>query len=259
MISVAEAAPATAITTVPTYLRRSLRQFANGSRPPTPEGSGPACAWGDVATPVRSITDRPSLAPSSSTRSPIGSPCGSLSLAGGLRAYHVSPMYQSGLGRVSTPVIHHLRGRSSEPHHLTTYHFGPGLSASYWPVLCDDACDASPGLTLPPFLVPDHLDAGSRHRASRSGDLERSSQNSCCPRRYGQGRPTAPCLGESNRGYVNGSFTPPRYQGRMSRLDTAGRTAGAVSPFHGQQHSYIGDIVSHPNAKLSSRLTRARQ
>jgi len=108
------------------------------------------------------------------------------------RAYHVPPMYQSGLGRVSTPVIEHLRGRSSEPPNLTTYRFGPGLSASYWPVLCDDACDASPGLTLPPILGPDRLDAGSRHRASRSGDLERSSEGSCCPRRHGQGRPTAP-------------------------------------------------------------------
>jgi hypothetical protein len=32
------------------------------------------------STPIRSITDRPSLAPSSFTRCPFGSPCGSLSL-----------------------------------------------------------------------------------------------------------------------------------------------------------------------------------
>src|SRR5438105_14319086 len=32
-----------------------------------------------AATPIRSITERPSLAPSSSTRRPVGFPCGSLS------------------------------------------------------------------------------------------------------------------------------------------------------------------------------------
>src|SRR5262245_22765800 len=41
------------------------------------------------STPIRPITGRPSLTPPSFTRSPIGSPCGLLSLAGGLRAYHV--------------------------------------------------------------------------------------------------------------------------------------------------------------------------
>jgi hypothetical protein len=51
---------------------------------------------GGVATPIRSITDQPSLAPSSFTRSPIGSPCGALSLAGGLRAYHVPLTSPSG-------------------------------------------------------------------------------------------------------------------------------------------------------------------
>jgi hypothetical protein len=154
MISVAEAAPATAVTTVLTYLRRSLRQFANGSRPPTPEGSRPAFAWGDVATPVRSIIDRPSLTPSSSTRSPIGSPCGALSLAGGLRAYHVPPMYQSGLGRVSTPVARQLRRRSSETPDLATCLLAQAYQQLAL-VLCDDASNASPGLTLP-------LDPGSR-------------------------------------------------------------------------------------------------
>jgi hypothetical protein len=36
----------------------------------------------DGATPIRSITKRPSLFPSSSTRRPISLPCGGLSLAG---------------------------------------------------------------------------------------------------------------------------------------------------------------------------------
>src|SRR5262249_36486559 len=85
----AGAAPAEVIATSPAYLLCPLRRLADGSRPPTPEGSRPAFAWGEVATPIRPITDRHSLAPSSFTRSPIGRPCGRLSLAGGLRAYHV--------------------------------------------------------------------------------------------------------------------------------------------------------------------------
>src|SRR5438445_8326067 len=46
------------------------------------------------STPIRPITGRRWLAPSSFTRRPIGWPCGSLSLAGGRRAYHVSTMQQ---------------------------------------------------------------------------------------------------------------------------------------------------------------------
>src|SRR5262249_42040649 len=37
------------------------------------------------------------------------------------------------------------------------------------------------------------------------------------------------------------------FRGLLSQWDTAGRTAGVVSPFHGLQHSYIGDLVSHSN------------
>src|SRR3954454_9408063 len=89
--SVAAGARASVVASPPTDLHPSLRRLADGSRPPTPEGSLPPFGWGPVATPIRPITDRPSLAPSSFTRNPIGSPCGSLSLAGGLRAYHVAP------------------------------------------------------------------------------------------------------------------------------------------------------------------------
>src|SRR2546423_8354308 len=52
MTSVAAVAPARIVTTPPTYLHHSLRRLADGSRPPTPEESLPACAWGDVATPI---------------------------------------------------------------------------------------------------------------------------------------------------------------------------------------------------------------
>src|SRR5262249_36027310 len=32
-----------------------------------------------------------------------------------------------------------------------------------------------------------------------------------------------------------------------------------VGPFHGPQHSYIGDLVSHPNAKAQQPVPLARQ
>src|SRR5215470_13617494 len=65
-------------------------RLAVGSYPPTPEGSQPAFARGDVATPIRPATGRPSLPPPSFTRRPIGSPCGWPTLTGGRRAYHVA-------------------------------------------------------------------------------------------------------------------------------------------------------------------------
>jgi hypothetical protein len=90
--SVAAGAPAKAIPASPTDRHPCLRRLADGSRTPTPEGSRLAFAGGDVATPIRPMIDRPSLAPASFTRSPLGAPCGSLSLAGELRAYHVAPL-----------------------------------------------------------------------------------------------------------------------------------------------------------------------
>jgi hypothetical protein len=130
MISVAAVAPAKVVATSPTVLHHSLRRLADGSRPPTPEGSRPACAWGDVATPVRPITGRLSLPPSCSTRSPIGSSYDWLSLAGWLRAYHVPRVKQGRVrsclyagGSSSTPDEFGASG----PDHLP---FGPGVSAS---------------------------------------------------------------------------------------------------------------------------------
>ena len=70
-------------------------RLAVGSRPPTPGGSQLAFARGDVATPIRPVTGRPSLAPPSSTRRPVGSPCGWPTLAGGRRASHVASQESS--------------------------------------------------------------------------------------------------------------------------------------------------------------------
>src|SRR5262249_36004843 len=56
-----------------------LSRFAGLSREERPEGSLLAFAWTNVAkgsTPIRSITERRSLSPSSSTRTAIDLPCG---------------------------------------------------------------------------------------------------------------------------------------------------------------------------------------
>ena len=79
--------------------------------------------------PLHLITRRPSLAPSSFTRRPIGLPYGSLSLPGERRAYHVPPMYTHGLGLTSTPGGLHLRPVTLEHRFLTPYLFGPSVLA----------------------------------------------------------------------------------------------------------------------------------
>jgi hypothetical protein len=171
MTSVAAGAPARAITAPPTDLHPSLRRLADGSRPPTPEGSQPAFAWGDVATPIRPITGRPSLAPSSFTRCPVrssyDSPC--YPRTAGQRAYHVPPVEPTGWlrprlfagGAPSAPGEFGAAG----PDHVP---FGPSLilkprrgghdqavlQQHLWLVLCDDDCDASPGLAMPPHPRP---------------------------------------------------------------------------------------------------------
>jgi len=55
---------------------------------------------------IRSVTKRPSLAPSSHTPTPIGFPYGSRSFAGGVWAYHVPYRYlMNGLGPACSPMV----------------------------------------------------------------------------------------------------------------------------------------------------------
>ena len=118
-----------------------------GSRASPPEGSRPGFPGRDVATPLRPITGRPSLPPSSCARSPVRSPCSFPSLAGGLRVYHVPRLYPSGLGRASRPVARRLRVGNAEPHSLATCPFGPSLSASLARRTSRSLRSTSPGLT----------------------------------------------------------------------------------------------------------------
>jgi hypothetical protein len=108
-------------------------RLAVSSCPPTPEGSRLAFARGDVATPIRPITGRPSLAPSSFTRRPIDSPCSGPTLAGERRAYHVASQESSWVrprldagGSSSAPDESEASGPGHSP-------FGPSLSA---PLAC---------------------------------------------------------------------------------------------------------------------------
>jgi hypothetical protein len=89
------------------------------------------------------MTEQPSLSPRSHTRSPLGSPCGSLShperwlRLGGLRAYHVPREDLYGLGLASPPVVHHLRQVSQEHLNLTTCLLAPA-SQHLWLVIVND-------------------------------------------------------------------------------------------------------------------------
>jgi hypothetical protein len=108
-------------------------RLAVGSCPSTPGGSRLAFARGDLATPIRPVTGRPSLPPPSSTRRPIGSSYGSPTLTGGRRAYHVASRESSWV----RPRLY-AGGSSSAPGELGApgpghVPFGPSRSA---PLAC---------------------------------------------------------------------------------------------------------------------------
>ena len=92
-----------------------LDRLANLSRAERPDGSQLTFVWEDVALPIRLVTRRHLLFPSSSTRSPIGSPYNELSQVGELRAYHVSHLYHDGEGSACPPVTRCLRQESQKP------------------------------------------------------------------------------------------------------------------------------------------------
>jgi len=115
--------------------------LADGSRPPTPQGSQPAFAWGDVAGWLNPYPThyRPAFAYS---LIPYPQPHRlTLRLAfpeGELRAYHVALLKPRGLGPAPTPVARHLRRVSSEHPDLATYLLVQAYQ-HLWLVLYDDA------------------------------------------------------------------------------------------------------------------------
>jgi hypothetical protein len=125
--SVVAAAPARTVTVPPTGLHCCLTPVGGSFTCAHTRGKSAPLRGGTTrwdAAPIRSITGRPSLVPSSFTRCPVGSSYGFLSggvRTGGQRAYHVPQAeHTGGLGRVSSPVVRHLRRGSSEPPDLTT-------------------------------------------------------------------------------------------------------------------------------------------
>ena len=121
------------------------------------------------STPIRPITGRPSLPPSSFTRRPIGSPCGWPTLAGGRRAYHVASQESSWV----RPRLD-AGGTSSAPDEFAAS--GPG-HLPFWskPVstfglsLFTTLTAVHLGWPYHAPLVPDRRGAGSRDLGSRFG------------------------------------------------------------------------------------------
>jgi hypothetical protein len=219
--TVAAAAPARIMAIPPTYLHRCLRRLADGSRPSTPEGSQPPFGWSNVATPIRPITGRPSLPPSSCARCPIRSPYGSLSRgfnAGEQRVYHVPRVeLPDGLGCASTPVVPRLRVPSSEQHNLTTYLLVQAYQ-HLWLLLCDDAFGTSLRLAMPSHPGPRPLWCSQSspfpHRAVTWRD---SPSDGAAHADTGNPNTVSLVWRILQRIRCLGSFAPPRYQGRTSR------------------------------------------
>jgi hypothetical protein len=146
-------------------------RLAVGPHPPTPGGSQPAFARGDVASrlnPYPAATGRRSLPPWSFTRRPIDSPYGSSTLTGGRRAYHVASPESSWV----RPRLY-AGGAPAAPDELGAS--GPG-HVPFWskPVsifgLSSITALVAVHLGWPYHapLVSDRLDAGSRDLGSRS-------------------------------------------------------------------------------------------
>jgi hypothetical protein len=68
----------------------SFKRFSRLSRDERPVGRRPTCVSGNVQTRIRPVTGRPSLLPTSQTRSAMGAPHGALSRPEGRTRYGVS-------------------------------------------------------------------------------------------------------------------------------------------------------------------------
>ena len=147
----------------------------------------------DVPTPIRPITGRRSLPPSSFTRSPIGSPYGGPTLAGGLRVYHVASRKLAYVRSCLDAGGSSSVTKKMEHPDLATYRLVQA-SQHLWLVFSYDASGSSPGLTLPrpPGPRPPWCWQSRRRLATPSPSRGMRLR---CPE----------------------GFAPPRYQGRTPR------------------------------------------
>ena len=147
----ARAAPARIVAIPPTDLLCPPRRLADGSRPPTPEGSQPAFAWGDVAM-AQPLSGPLQVGLRFLPRPLPAAP--SVRLAARLPSredYGLTTLHRGnlrGLGPASTPVARHLRRMSSEHPDLATYLLVQACQ-HLWLVCNHDAYGGSPGLTIP--------------------------------------------------------------------------------------------------------------
>ena len=176
---------------------------------------------------IPSITGGRWLCPRSYTRTPIGSPYGSRSQKGEVRAYHVPNMYPDGLGPVSTPVTglsaaEPYRGPCSESR---TFWLKPSALRAQHLRLLRVTTLLTTVYVCWPYHLPDHLatGAGGHKPASRPACI--LTEDGLVPRASHRRITPAACLGR-----VRGQN--PRSSPRANLLSLS-------------LDSHIRDIVSH--------------
>ena len=190
--------------------------------------SGRVMSPGD-STPIRPITDRLSLAPSSFTRRPSAPLAGRFPLRGGRRAYHVPPMYPGGEARSSTPVVRIFAGGVGAP--------GPD-HLPFWPKRV-----SSLRLFLVTTLTLLHL----------VGHSTQSWFPTTLMLAVAVSAHALAALPREEATLSRGLHTPPlpALPGRILLAEQQ-----VLSAFPRPQHSYIGDLVSHPNDQGSAARRR---
>ena len=107
------------------------------------------------STPIHPITEWLSLLPSSHSRTPIGSPYGSLSLAGDVRGYHVpSQSHPNGLGALCPPVALLPMTRKGGILVPATVPFWLKPHSTFGLFSLTMFIERSPGFALPSILAP---------------------------------------------------------------------------------------------------------
>ena len=125
------------------------------------------------STPIHPITGWPSLLPSSSARTPVGLPYGSLSLTGDVRGCHVpSQSHTNGVGALCPPVALLPMTRSGEILVPATVPFLAQAFQHLWLVFCDDVYRAftwvRPAIHPSPVSVSVLTDTSSPHGCDAS-------------------------------------------------------------------------------------------
>ena len=140
------------------------------------------------ATPIHPITGWLSLLPSSYSRTPIGLPCGTLSLAGDVRGSHVPSQSQTnGVGALCPPVALLPMTRNGKILVPATVPFWPKPSSTFGLFSVTMFIERSPGFAIPSILAPLRLGADRdivpsrfRRQSADCGSIVRR----LCTRRY---------------------------------------------------------------------------